>query len=149
MRVYGESEHQIDDKGRLNVPKRFHPLFERSAFLTRSFDGMCLVVWSYEPWEEMQELLDAIPFTERAADIVERCISCGSEVSLDGQGRLTIPPNLRRRANLTDEVTLIARGRRMEIWDSAAWRQYDEANITSDTVEQALREINARLSPGV
>ena len=145
MFVYGESEHQIDDKGRINVPKRLHPLFERAVFLTRSFDNNCLIAWGHEPWEEMKRMLASIPFTEKATDIVERCISCGCEVTLDAQGRLTIPPNLRRRANLTDEVTVIGRGQKMEIWNTAAWLAYDAANLTGDAVEDALSQISQRL----
>ena len=39
------------------------------------------------------------------------------EVELDKQGRINIPQNLRKYANLTKECTVIGVSNRIEIWD--------------------------------
>ena len=147
MRVYGESENQIDDKGRINVPKRFQTLFEGGAFLTPSFDKQCLTVWSHEPWEKIQRTLDALPVYSEEADIIERFIGRGSSVELDAQGRLTIPPNLRKSELLSDQVALVARGGRLEIWNADTWTQYN-AMLTREDVKGALHNIDVRLPAG-
>jgi len=144
MRVYGESDHQIDDKGRINIPKRFQGLFEHGGFLTRAFNGRSLVFYSYDAWEEVQQRLASIDFTQQAADDIARYLSCGTEARLDGQGRLSIPPNLRRRGSLVKDVTLIGMGDKVEVWDTDTWYAYDEANLTPQAMGNALHEIGSR-----
>lgn len=144
MRVYGESDHQLDDKGRINIPRKFQPLFAQAGFLTRAFNGASLVFYSCEAWEGIQQLLASLQFTEQSGDNVARFLSCGTEVTLDGQGRLSIPPTLRRRANLDKEVTLIAIGDKMEIWDSQTWLEFDQQHLTPATMGVALERISAQ-----
>lgn len=146
MLVYGESSHQLDEKGRINIPRKFQPLFERGGFLTRAFNGQSLVFFSYEKWEDIQQRLTAIEFTELAADDVARYLSCGTEVRLDGQGRLSVPPNLRRRARLDKDVTLVAMGQSIEIWDNAVWEAYNDEKLTPTVMRQALQAISPRRS---
>lgn len=144
MRVHGEFDHQIDDKGRINIPRKLQPLFEHGGFLTRAFNGQSLVFYSHEAWEEVQDRLASIEFTELAADDVARYLSCGTDVKLDGQGRLSVPPNLRRRAKLDRDVTLIGLGNKIEIWDTQIWYAYDEERLTPDTMGKALSELSPR-----
>jgi MraZ protein len=150
IRVYGESDHQIDDKGRINIPRKFQPLFEHSGFLTRAFNGKSLIFYSDEAWSEIQQFLDTLGFSEQSGVDIARFLSCGTEVSLDGQGRLSIPPTLRRRANLEKDITLIAFGNQMEIWDSQTWMKFDEEHLTPEAMGSALENINAqrRAKPG-
>ncbi len=144
MGVYGESEHQIDDNGRINIPRRFQALFEHGGFLTRALNSLSLVYYTHAAWQEIQDRLNAVDFSEQAADDVARYFSIGTEVRLDGQGRLTIPPNLRRRANLDKDLTLLAIGNRLEIWNSAAWQAYDNERLTPGNLGQALSALNPR-----
>ncbi|MHB9025635.1 MAG: division/cell wall cluster transcriptional repressor MraZ [Armatimonadota bacterium] len=146
MHIYvrGESTHQIDDKGRINIPRKCQVLFHHGGFLTRAFNGHSLVFWAQEAWDVVQEILAGIDFTEVAADDVARYLSCGTEVQLDGQGRLSIPPNLRRRAKLEKDVTLLAMGDKIEIWDTQTWLDYDAERLTPSAMETALGELKRR-----
>ena len=146
-RIYGESEHQLDEKGRINVPKRFQPLFDGGGFLTRSFDESCLLFWGQDAWGDFQEKMSLMRFTDESADVVERWVSCGSEVTLDGQGRLSVPPLLRRYAGLSAEVTLVARGNKLEVWDTGRWAAYQAEKLSPDNIRAALRQLDQRL-PG-
>lgn len=139
MEAYGESKHQLDEKFRLNIPRRCLPLFEHGGFLTRAYNGQSLVFYPILVWAELQKRLKTIKerLTEQdpalflkaelATDNLTRFLSCGQDVTVDGQGRLTIPQSLRERAQLTKDVTLIGMGDRIEIWDTARWEQYDQA----------------------
>lgn len=144
MPVYGESEHQIDDKGRINIPRKFQSLFDKGGFLTRSFNGQSLVFYSDEAWQDVQQYLDAQGFTDTDADIVAQYLCCGTEVQLDAQGRLTVPPTLRRRAGFDKDVTLLGKGNRIELWDTATWLAYDREHLTAGNVTQALKSIGPR-----
>ena len=146
MRVYGESDHQLDDKGRINIPRKFQPLFDQGGFLTRAFNGKSLIYYSFEAWEEIQRFLGSLRFTEQSGVDVARFLSCGTEVRLDGQGRLSITPSLRRRAALDKDVTLIALGDKIEIWDSQTWIDWEEAHLTQESMEIALAQVSERLA---
>lgn len=142
--VYGESYHTLDDKYRINIPQKLRALFAHGGFLTRAFNGKSLIFYSYLAWENIQEFLSTMTFPEQSGLDVERFISCGSEIMLDGQGRLSVPPALRTRANLEKDITLIALGNKIEIWDSATWREYDEARLTPEAIGAALERISAQ-----
>jgi DNA-binding transcriptional regulator/RsmH inhibitor MraZ len=62
----------------------------------------------------------------------------------DAQGRLTIPPVLRRYANLTSGISLVARGDKMELWDTEIWQQYLAEKLTTDKVRSALKLMDSR-----
>ena len=96
-RVYGESKHQLDEKYRLNIPKRLLPLFEDGGFLTRAYNGFSLVFYMPAGWDAQQARLDGIKETLLAqypTEIIrienyvanyQRFLNCGQEVTLDGQ----------------------------------------------------------------
>lgn len=160
MRVFGEIDIKIDDKGRINVPQRFSMLFGEGGFLTRAFNGHSLVFFPMQTWMAFQDRmqsstarlsdLDAAQYfkAELAADDLQRFLSCGTQVpQLDGQNRLAIPPNLRRRAKLDGDVTLLALGDRLEIWDTATWLAYDAERLTPTAIGQAMSELGAPRPP--
>ncbi|WP_418605880.1 division/cell wall cluster transcriptional repressor MraZ [Georgenia sp. SUBG003] len=61
----------------------------------------------------------------------------------DKQGRVTIPPALRKYAGLTRDLAVIGAGTRIEIWDAAAWETY----LTEQ--EQAFAETAEEVVPGL
>ena len=46
-----------------------------------------------------------------------------SEGSFDKQGRVLVPPSLRKNAHLEKEVVLVGVQDRVEIWDKALWKR--------------------------
>jgi len=134
----GESRHQLDDKYRLNMPRRFLSLFEHGGFLTRAYNNRSLVLYPIKVWFELQERLQGIKNklieqdpanfvkAELAADGITRFLNCGMDVALDGQGRLALPQSLRDRAKISHDVTLIGMTDRVEIWDTEIWEAYNE-----------------------
>jgi MraZ protein len=159
MRVYGEIEARIDDKGRINVPQRFLLLFGEGGFLTRAFNGHSLVFFPMQSWLAFQDRMqassarlsdqDAAQYfkAELAIDDLQRFLSCGAQVLVDGQNRLTVPPNLRRRAKLEGDITLLAVGDRLEIWDTDTWLAYDAERLTPAAIGHAMSELGAARPP--
>ena len=61
----------------------------------------------------------------------------------DGQGRITLSPDHRSYARLTKECVVIGSVDYLEIWDSAAWQDYQqshEENFSAAT-DEALHDI--------
>jgi MraZ protein len=61
----------------------------------------------------------------------------------DGQGRITVPPQLRQYAGLSKDCVVIGANRRIEVWDAETWNSYLEGS------EQAFADIAEEVLPGV
>ena len=120
----GEFFHSLDPKGRLILPARFRELLTQ-AYVTSQLDG-CLALWTPAEFqsraEEMKDLAKGTP-TER--NMARVFFASAQEASPDRQGRIAIPANLRRFANLDEGRQVVVNGHfdHVEIWDLAAWEQ--------------------------
>ncbi len=132
----GEYNHTIDAKGRMIVPSKFRELLGEGFVVTKGLDG-CLWVFPADEWDLFYEKLRSLPVTRKdARKFVREFMANADNPEIDKQGRILIPQNLRKAANLEKEVVLIGTGPRIEIWNKAAW---DEALEEEDTDEIAER----------
>jgi len=159
VKVYGEAQNLLDDKGRVNVPRRCAPLFSNGGFLTRAFNEKSLIFYPTPIWDTLQQRLEDIKTriadqdpasflkTERATGNLHRFLNCGVQVTeLDGQNRLLIPPSLRGWANLKKEVTFIGMGDTLEIWDTETWHAYNGEQLTIDELDRSMSALSIRVS---
>lgn len=121
----GEYEHNIDAKGRIAVPARFRAQLDRGAVISKGM-GTCLSVYTMSRWEEKSDELVAGMSSDELRDFERRIYPSASEIELDAQGRIVIPPRLRAYAKLTTEVTVAGVRDHFEIWDRATWQAYQE-----------------------
>jgi MraZ protein len=121
----GQYEHTIDAKGRVAVPAKFRSQLEDGAVISKGM-GTCLSVYTVERWEEKSRELTEGKTTEELRDFERRIYPSASEEKLDGQGRLVIPARLRVYAHLENEVTVAGVRDHFEIWDRAAWQEYQD-----------------------
>jgi MraZ protein len=121
----GEYEHAIDAKGRMAVPAKFRTQMDRGAVISKGM-GTCLSVYTMERWEQKSDELIADKSSDELRDFERRIYPSASELELDAQGRIIIPVKLRTYANLGSEVTIAGVRDHFEIWDRAAWQNYQE-----------------------
>ena len=138
----GEYEHTLDTKGRIIIPSKFRESLGDTFVITKGLDT-CLFVYSMEEWNIIQDKLKALPLTNRDARAFVRFFFSGaSECSLDKQGRVLIPENLRDHAGLTKEAIIIGVSTRLEIWDSKKWDQYlNEDNLSYENIAEKMEEL--------
>ena len=55
-----------------------------------------------------------------------------TEISMDGHGRLLLPPELREFAKLEREVVLLGLMNKFELWDKSAWDARREHSLAAD-----------------
>jgi MraZ protein len=117
-----ESVHPVDPKGRVFVPKRFHPFIPfneegaRVVMLTAGMDG-CLFLFTEKGHAAELSRLDVGTFAGREARAMQRMLfRFTSRTNLDASGRLLIPERYREMAGIGDEVAVIGVGARIEIW---------------------------------
>ena len=103
--LVGEYNYAIDAKGRLNFPARFREEMGERFVVTRWLDG-CLVAFSQSEFEQLAATFAAKGMT-KSRDIQRFLFSAAEEVTPDKQGRILLPPVLRRHAGLEKEVTII------------------------------------------
>ncbi|MFL5625205.1 MAG: division/cell wall cluster transcriptional repressor MraZ [Ktedonobacteraceae bacterium] len=121
----GEYEHTIDAKGRMAVPAKFRAQMDRGAVVSKGM-GTCLSVYTMPRWEEKSAELATGKTSDELRDFERRIYPSASEIELDGQGRMIIPAKLRTYAGLGNEVTVAGVRDHFEIWDRAAWQNYQE-----------------------
>jgi MraZ protein len=120
----GEFLHSLDPKGRLILPARFRELLTQ-AYVTSQIDG-CLALWAPAEFraraEEMKELRKGTAEERHMARVF---FAGAQEASPDRQGRIAIPPNLRKYADLDETRQVVVTGAwdHVEIWDIDAWER--------------------------
>ncbi len=138
----GEHNHNIDDKGRLQVPVKWRPKLADGAVITKGFDGS-LKLYPASVWVEIATKLASLPQSDpNARAYVRQTLAGAVDVELDKAGRVVVPPYLRQFASLQKNVTLAGLHSHIEVWDSKLWDQY-QGGIDQGTADfsQALKEI--------
>ena len=119
--------HTVDTKGRLIIPSKFREILGDEFVVTKGMDG-CLFVYANEDWSVFQEKLTSLPsLTMEEARLFRRYFLSGAQyVTVDKQGRILMPQDLREFAGLEKDVVLAGVGERIEIWSLEKWNQNTE-----------------------
>lgn len=138
----GQYEHNLEEKGRLSVPKKFRGDLAEGGVLTRGLDG-CLFLFPKKRWEEFVDKLSQTPLTKADARGFSRLLTYGAtEVELDGQGRILVPEFLRNFAGIKKEVILAGALERIEIWDKENFSDYQQKiEKESEMISERLAEL--------
>ncbi|MCA0969376.1 division/cell wall cluster transcriptional repressor MraZ [Halobacillus litoralis] len=127
----GEFQHNIDTKGRIIVPSKFREELGESFVLTRGLD-QCLFAYPMNEWKLLEEKLKKLPLTKKDARAFTRFFFSGAvECELDKQGRVNVPPPLRKYGDLEKECVVIGVSNRIEFWSLEQWESYFEASEES------------------
>lgn len=127
----GRYEHSIDPKGRLSIPSKFREIlvanYDERLILT-NYDH-CLWAYPLREWKVVEEKVAALPQFKPEVKALQRFfISAAAECPLDPNGRIIIPPTLRRYAALMKDVVLVGMTKRIEIWARERWQKiFDQA----------------------
>ncbi|MDY2942000.1 MAG: division/cell wall cluster transcriptional repressor MraZ [Varibaculum sp.] len=120
----GTYEPRMDAKGRVILPAKFRSQLEAGVVLTRGQEH-CIYVFPSVEFDRMYTELQKASLNRPQARNYIRVMMSGADTLVpDRQGRVTLPPELRRYAGLGDELTVIGAGARAEIWNRKAWQEY-------------------------
>jgi MraZ protein len=138
----GEYQHNIDKKGRINVPSKFRSGLGERFYLTKGLD-QSLFCFPEGEWRIFEEKLKGLPLTNKNARGFVRLFFAGAtECELDTQGRILIPQALREHANIDRELMIIGVGTRVEIWALEEWHRYtDPDQISYDEIAEHMSEL--------
>ena len=125
---YGEYYHTVDRKGRLILPARFRDICKEHGiekfFITRGLDK-CIFMFNEEEWRVQEQKFKSMPFTKQESRNFNRMFFSGAvEVAPDKQGRFIVPQYLKDYANIKRDVIIIGISNRIEVWNSATWKEF-------------------------
>lgn len=142
MHFRGINNISIDAKGRMALPARYRErlLDACGGRLVVTVDrDHCLLVYPLPEWEIIESKLIELPSLNKQARLLQRLlIGHATELEMDAQGRVLLPSILRDYAGLKKKAVLIGQGKKLEIWDEAAWSESQEewvAAVQSDDGE--------------
>jgi MraZ protein len=139
----GANKVTLDSKGRLAMPTRYRErIVERSngrLIATVDRADRCLLIYPLPEWEEIELKLRRLPTLNPVARRLQRLmIGHATDLDLDANGRILIPPSLREYAQLARTAMLIGQGNRFELWDEAQWNENREAWLQVDESAEEL-----------
>ena len=123
----GRFSHNLDAKGRLAIPAKFRGALADGLVVTRGIDR-CLAVYPLSAWQALAAKIDALSTADADARQFKRIVFAEAvDGTLDGQGRIVVPPELRRYAGIEREVFVVGVNTSLEIWDAARWEALNAA----------------------
>ncbi|MER2079955.1 MAG: division/cell wall cluster transcriptional repressor MraZ [Ruminococcus sp.] len=124
----GMSNHNIDAKGRIVLPAKFREELGETFIIANGFNSKCVQVMSKEEYESLSARIMELP-AQQAMAMQYIFNVTAVEVTPNAQGRIVIPPALRKRAKLDSEALVLGMNRRIEIWSSEVYEEFLQSQI--------------------
>src|ERR1700688_2009408 len=127
---------RVDDKGRLKLPVGFQQyiagLPEKKLFVT-SLDRRIGQIYPIVYWRENKKFLyEYRESPKSAARIAFNAQDLGADSEMDGQGRVLLPPEMRRELGIENQsVRLYAYKGRIEILSEAIYTERKQQSAAS------------------
>lgn len=134
---------QLDAKGRVAIPSRhrtqLNDATDNRFVVTIDTQEPCLLLYPLYEWEEIEAKIQALPAFDKQARRIQRLlIGHATDVELDGNGRILIPPLLREYAELEKQVMLVGQGKKLEIWSEQNWESNRDDWLNKDDNDSEL-----------
>lgn len=121
MTFKGQEQYSVDSKGRVAIPSSMRsvlsPEAEGTFTVTRGLET-CIFLYPLDQWSQIEaEIAELNPFNREARRFVRRIMRWAKEVSLDKQGRVTLPKSLIKFADLEGSALILGSFDHIEIWN--------------------------------
>jgi MraZ protein len=137
----GEFRHSLDSKNRIIIPAKFRDELGSTFVVTKGLDG-CLTVYTSQQWEGVMKQLEQLPATKHETRMYIRSLTANAaECEFDSQGRIQLPSNLVRQAEIAKQCVIIGAADHVEIWAEERWDKYsEEASGSFEDIAESLTE---------
>ena len=149
----GINSVNVDPKGRLAMPTRYRERLQQNSnenaqiIATIDTEESCLLLYPLPDWELIETKLAKLPSFNPAARRIQRLLmGHATELEMDNQGRILVPPLLRDYAKLEKTAILLGQGSKFELWSEEAWNHRRKAWIDEGNGDAGLPEELASLS---
>tara|TARA_B100001113_G_C20943151_1_gene549690 strand:- start:68 stop:535 length:468 start_codon:yes stop_codon:yes gene_type:complete len=133
--LIGTYECKADAKGRIMMPiaikKQLSSVINESFVLKRAVFNPCLELYPLQEWNMLMEKVNRLNrFNKKNNDFIRRFTAGVKTVEMDNSGRILIPKNLIRHAQIDKEIVVSSAVNILEIWDKVLYEKaIDEASV--------------------
>ena len=129
-------ENRLDTKGRVSVPAAFRSSLIDEKFsgvvLYRSFTHNCIEGLSMSRMEKMANAADKMcVFDNDLDDLSALLFADARPLQFDVTGRIVIPDELLKHANITDTALFVGRGNSFQIWNPSDFAKIQQSSLTN------------------
>jgi len=122
----GSHQLTIDEKGRLAIPARYRQELADSCnsqlVITRG-PNPCLEIYPAHEFRRVADEIESMEDREIAELLKSVFVGLACETEIDKQGRVLLPPLLRRYARFNGSGVLMGQNRRFDLWPEDAWNE--------------------------
>ena len=115
----------VDAKGRMAMPTRYREGLSQNNALVLTIDTevTCLLLYPLAEWVVIEQKLESLPSFNPATRRIQRLLmGHATELEMDSNGRILLPPLLREYAGLDKRVMLVGQGKKFELWVEQQWQ---------------------------
>ena len=128
---FGSFNHNLDDKGRLMIPRKMREELGFKVYIMKGFDGS-LSLYNEERYQKLVEEFAKLSFNQqKVRDYLRIQFASTYEMDVDKLGRVQIPAALLSKFNISKEVLVLGIGDHIEVWDQAKYAEY-EASVRDE-----------------
>jgi MraZ protein len=119
----------MDKKGRISVPSSF-----RSHLINNNFSGLvayesinnkCIEACSVDRIRYLSESIDNLdPYSDERDAFATIILGGSVKLQFDSEGRILLPENLIKFAELGDKACFVGKGQTFEIWNPKLYDEY-------------------------
>lgn len=141
----GSHQLTIDEKGRVAIPARYRQELADSCgsqlVVTRG-PNPCLELYPAPEFQRLAEEIQNMEDRDTAEVLKGVFIGFACETEIDKQGRVLLPPMLRRYARFNGSAVLMGQIRRFDLWPEDLWNErFGEASALGERVTDAFRAL--------
>lgn len=125
--------NKIDAKGRTSIPAPFRAVLERDGYAHASLGGIYCYPSLDAPAidaggerlaKKIDGLLSDLPdYSDERDELSVALYGDVQVLSLDGDGRISLPESLRTHAGLTTQVTFVGLGDKFQMWEPSRFAE--------------------------
>ena len=141
-------ENKIDSKGRVSVPAPFRAVLENDAYRSEasrgiycypSLDAPALDAGGERLAQKIDDLLAGLPdYSDERDELSVALYGDVQVLTIDGDGRIVLPRDLRAHAGIEGRVTFVGLGDKFQIWQP---EQFSERRQIAREKVQAHRKL--------
>lgn len=139
---FGSFAHNLDEKGRLMIPRKMREELGYKVYIMKGFDGS-LSLYNEDRYQELVKVFSRLSFNQaKVRDYLRIQFASTYEMDVDKLGRVQLPTALLNKYNIGKEVMVLGIGDHIEVWDKAKYEEYE--NSVRDSFESIAEDIDAK-----
>lgn len=148
--LIGTIETTMDDKGRLVLSEKWRAELASGAVITRGFDK-CLCIYPQDRFKKITLEVEKQSVAISVVRAFARHVATLAEYTEpDKRGRINIPLNLCRFAELSNQVTIIGVINCLEIWNPKIFAEFnsqseEEVKSVAEAYAEKLHQLSGKI----